>query len=509
MATRYSVEVSTGDYEIPFVSGAKRTSLIRFKRFIKAAVAGALGTTTFKVRNTLVPASGTVTLATCLAGTQVEVNGVTFLAVSGTPVVANNEFDISGADAADATSLALAVTNCTDARIANVLTATSTGLTGVVTVTANGAGYQGNGVTIKTLGVVASGTVTVASIAANDTVTLNGTVLTSKQQRATGTVTAASAVAADTVTINGVVMTAVAGAATLGTKTFSIDTGDTETGTSLKAQINAYAEFSGIVTATSSAGVVTIRAVTAGVAGNSIALATNNNTRLAKSGTALSGGIAVANNEFEAIGTDTQIATDLVRCIGASSTALVNAHTTASSAAGVVTIRAAYSGTQGNAITLASSDGGRLALAVTNGRLAGGTNASSDGAAATGTLTLTSWLNTQTVAVNGVTITANTNTQANNQVDISGDDTADAAKLALAINNSTSAALADVIATSAVNVVTVTARKGGLSGNAITLSSGQASVVANVARLAGGAVPTTVVTSAARLTSGSESYFTL
>ena len=106
---------------------------------------------------------------------------------------------------------------------------------------------------------------------------------------------------------------------------------------------------------------------------------------------------------------------------------------------------------------------------------------------------LPSWLNTETVAINGVTITAHTNTQANDQVDISGSNDADAANLALAINNSTTAGLKAVFATAATNVVTVTARKGGPSGNNITLASGQASVVANVARLASGAVPTTVV----------------
>ncbi len=151
-------------------------------------------------------------------------------------------------------------------------------------------------------------------------------------------------------------------------------------------------------------------------------------------------------------------------------------------------------GLPGNGITLVST-GGTITCAAA--RLAGATTAAYEGAQASGTLTLTSWLNTETVAVNGVTITAHTNTQANNQVDISGTNDQDAANLALAINNSTTAALADVIATSSTNVVTVKSRRGGPDGNLITLSSAQASVVANVSRLASGALPTTVVISSA------------
>lgn len=49
-----------------------------------------------------------MTLASVLVGTTVQVFGITFTAVNGTPVNFG-EFDMSGADAADATSLALAI----------------------------------------------------------------------------------------------------------------------------------------------------------------------------------------------------------------------------------------------------------------------------------------------------------------------------------------------------------------------------------------------------------------
>ena len=111
-------------------------------------------------------------------------------------------------------------------------------------------------------------------------------------------------------------------------------------------------------------------------------------------------------------------------------------------------------------------------------------------------------LNTHTCAVNGVTITAHTDTQANDQFTIAGTDAADASALARAINESTTAALADVIATSSGAVVTVKSRLGGVVGNAITISAGQGTIVASGARLTVGVVPTTVVLSAERLVRG-------
>lgn len=385
MAKTFSLEVVSNDDNQPFESGAPERSLIGLINYLRGCLGGAKsGAVTMSARNDGVAASGTITLASCAAGTVIEVCGVPFTALSGTATVANNEFDISGTDAEDATALAAAINNSTNTNVATV-TASSTGSSGVVTLTSDRKGYLGNAFTLKTLGVVATGIVTYVAPSGAQTVVINGVTVYSATAGATATLTAAAAAAA----------------------------------------------------------------------------------------------------------------------INASSNALISGHVRALSRAGVLHVFAKYPGTAGNAITMSATGSGATAT-VTNGRLAGGTEASSGGAAATGTFTLTSWANGETVEVNGVTITAHTNTQANNQVDISGDDTADAANLALAINNSTTAALKDVVATSSSNVVTVTARKGGVSGNAITMSSAQGTVVANVARLASGAVPTTVVVSGDRLASGSE-----
>ena len=96
---------------------------------------------------------------------------------------------------------------------------------------------------------------------------------------------------------------------------------------------------------------------------------------------------------------------------------------------------------------------------------------------ATGTITLSSHVNTNTVTINGVVLTCGT--------DYSGaDDTAKATSLAAAINANTTLD-GMVVATSALGVVTLTALVPGELGNAVTLAiSANGSVSA--ARMAGG-----------------------
>jgi hypothetical protein len=611
---KFSLDVTGNDDFQPFVSGAADHSLANFSNYLRSVFGGArTGDVTLKARHTQVAASGTITLATCLTGSVIEVNGVPFTAItSGTPIIANGEFVISGTDNADAVSLAAAINGSTNAAVSGIVTAAAHASTGVVTITAIRPGYFGNALTIVTKGVVAQAEIKPTTVLADDTVTLNGTTLTAKQQRATATLTAATAIAGNTFSVQGYTFTGAAGASTAGALTFSIDTSDTACGADIVKQINSFGGLSGVVTASSAAGVVTVRAVSAGTAGNSIAL-TGTTTTLEASAAALAGGIAVANNQFEAIGNDIQIAADLARCINASSTAGVNLNAraltttsatiiassvdagdactihvgglpytftavagavatgtlsfskdtgntetgaslaaqinaypvllglvSASASAGTVTLKCLTSaaalsfsitttdgtdlavatavkgsvkiyskipGTLGNAITIASS-GATLPITSSLARLGGGTALSYEGTAATGTLTLTTTLNAHTCAVNGVTITAHTNTQANDQFTIAGSDDEDATALALAINNSTTAGLKEVFATAATNVVTVTARRAGLAGNNITLVGGQSTIVANVARLATGAAPITIVMSGDRLASGSETALT-
>jgi phage tail sheath gpL-like len=106
--------------------------------------------------------------------------------------------------------------------------------------------------------------------------------------QATGTVTLASVTAADTVTINGVVLTAVSGAPAAGE--FDISGTDTADAVSFCAAVAANATLAGLVTATSVLGVVTLTAIRGGVSGNAITLASSNGGRLAVSAARLASG---------------------------------------------------------------------------------------------------------------------------------------------------------------------------------------------------------------------------
>lgn len=110
----------------------------------------------------------------------------------------------------------------------------------------------------------------------------------SSMTKASGTVTAASVQAADTVTIAGVELTA--HASTQNTTTFALGASNTECAANLATCINANTTINKYVSATSSGAVVTITALEPGVLGNLVSLATSDNTRLAKSATALAGG---------------------------------------------------------------------------------------------------------------------------------------------------------------------------------------------------------------------------
>lgn len=221
---------------------------------------------------------------------------------------------------------------------------------------------------VQTSVVAASGTATCAAVNAADTVTVNGQALTAAQKRATGTVTCALAMAGDTFSIAGVTFTGVAGAATPGEATFSIDTGNNETAASIVTQVNAYVPLQATVFAKATAAVVTLVAFNQGTSGNSLALASSGAT-LAVSGAALANGAAVANNAFDMAGTNATTAAALAYAINNSTTAAVQ-RVTATVADNVVTITAKEAGDAGEAITLASSNGTRLAVsgaALANG----------------------------------------------------------------------------------------------------------------------------------------------
>ncbi len=222
--------------------------------------------------------------------------------------------------------------------------------------------------------VAASATATCATVTTGQTVTIAGTALTAAQKRASATATCATVLANTTITVNGQVFTGTAGAVTLGDPTFSIDTGNTETATSLAAQINAYAgvKVAGLVKAKSASAVVTIYAVTQGTAGNALTLTSSDGATLAVTGSGfLANGAALTNNTFDFVGTNGTTGDALAAAINASTTAAIQQVTAASDGAGVVTITSKVAGLAGNTITLTSSDGATLAV-TGSGYLASG-----------------------------------------------------------------------------------------------------------------------------------------
>lgn len=100
--------------------------------------------------------------------------------------------------------------------------------------------------------------------------------------QASGTITCASVAADDTVTIGKTTLTAKASPAS--EDEFDQSGTDTADGADLAAVINAHSVLSKFVYATASAGVVTVTAHQAGSVGNHIALSSSNGTRLAVSG---------------------------------------------------------------------------------------------------------------------------------------------------------------------------------------------------------------------------------
>lgn len=114
-------------------------------------------------------------------------------------------------------------------------------------------------------------------------------------------------------------------------------------------------------------------------------------------------------------------------------------------------------------------------------------SSSDDPVAASGTLTLVSAIATDAVTIGKTTLTASSTPANENQWEIDGaSDTLDAASLAACINAHETLSLI-VTATSATNVVTVTAKQKGVLGNHIALSSADATITASATYLADGA----------------------
>lgn len=148
-----------------------------------------------------------------------------------------------------------------------------------------------------TIDLYVGGEHTSVAVSASDSAsTIAGNVAAALGKHATGTVTLASAIAADTVTIGATIFVGTSGAVTPGAATFSIDTGDSLAAASLVAQIKAHAVASTKVYASATGAVVSLTSINGGTASNSIVLTSSNGTRLAVTGSGTLAG-ATADND--------------------------------------------------------------------------------------------------------------------------------------------------------------------------------------------------------------------
>lgn len=464
MADTSSVIVLDQTDPLDIQSRDTKPLLQRLGNYLHAAAGGNKrlnGIQVFPDGAALKPAVAHIALASCAAGTVIEVNGAPFLAITGTAVAANDEVDIDGADAADAADLARAINASTHANIYKLVKAVNP--------------------------------------------------LKDK-------LTAATAIAGNSFAVtlaDGVKHTFIgkAGASTVGALHFSIDTSDSAVATDIAAQVNGYAPFSNKISASASSAVVTFRSLDGNdftLVGTATTLAESGGTCVTVSAIqkgALGNGVTVKTLGVVASGTvtyssssgaqtvvingvtvynatgasDSANASAAAAAINASTNVLVAAHVRATSSAGVCSIYAKKPGLEGNIVTLAVTGTGATASAA---RLAGGTLASSEGAQASGTLTVSSGSGAVGGVINGVTVTVSWAASDNNSASL----------IAAAINATSDALIRGVVvASAATNVVTITAVKGGLGGNAITLAASGTGVTASGARLASGALPTTVV----------------
>ena len=108
-------------------------------------------------------------------------------------------------------------------------------------------------------------------------------------------------------------------------------------------------------------------------------------------------------------------------------------------------------------------------------------------ARASATLTGTSVIATDAIAVNGATFTCVASGATGDQFNLGADDGETMANLAAAINASATVGVNTIVeASAAANVVTVTAKKPGYVGNAVSISSADATIVASGSKLSGG-----------------------
>lgn len=355
------------------------------------------------------------------------------------------------------TSSATVITADGAATPASATVTFSAGATGSAVVI-NGASFSGTQLAARVRA-------TLTTPVAGNLIVLNGVTFTAAQLNARATATLTTVAAGNTITIGATTFTAQDAAVNLGDATFCDATSDTATATSLAAQINGHAVASTVVTASSAAGVVKIRALTAGTAGNAIilsrvgapiALTATGGGALA--GAFLEGGLAQSVAGWDYGDSNTQGAVALAAVLNASTNSAISTYFTATSASNVVTIKAKTEGTAANSLAITKT-GGPIVLTAQGG--GADTGVLQNGAAYSG-----------------------------NQFDSiasGGSDTIVAASLAAAINRSATAKVTGVVtATSAAAVTTISAVTVGLGGNDVTLTASGTGPTAGAAALAGG-----------------------
>lgn len=469
---------------IPDLAAEGKTpgALNRIGQFFQACAGGMhpglVGDTKIRVAKgssnaALAPAQVKLTLASVTAAHVFDINGVPFTALSGTPTSGNNEFDISGTDAAAGTSLAAAITACVTAGVAGQVQAGN--LAGTIQCTSVAAGDAVQvGDRFYTARSYATGVIGDFSIAGNDTADAAALAAALNADPAFSAVAYAES-STDTVTVRQ-------RSGTTGLKVRTTAATFTLGGLS-----------SGKLAAVA---VVLITSLFFGVFGNSLTVktkgiaATGTVTYVAPSGTQtiVINGVTVYNATAGASATLTAAAA--AAAINASTATGILGLVRAVSRAGVVHIFAVDGGLLGNATTLSVTGTGATASVA---RLAGGTVATEEGVQASGTNTISGGSGTINTVINGVTIGVAFNTS----------DTQTATDIAAAINSSTNALVrGHVYASSAAGVVTITAIRGGVRGNYITLSASGTGATASGTRLANGAAPTTIVPATPRLAGG-------
>jgi hypothetical protein len=488
---------------------------------LEGGLNGAHTVRTVTIRDSAVSGTATITLASCTAGQGVRVSGLPFIAVSGTPVVANREFKVGVSDTADALSLVAALAgNSTTAKLV-----TATSALGVVTLTAV-PGATGNAITVEAIGVPASATITLNNTVSTKTAALGGAV------RASNVVTVTSAshgfsantivwcVSTDANFSGGwKYLTAVA------TDTFTY----AETGSAATSVVAiTYTSSSVAHTALATTGMVLSSNVVTIITTAAHGYSTGQTVNILSADSGFTTGLKVITVDdattFHYSQTHADIAANVLAPVvvgayvptvgitavtgitwtvddattAAAIAAAINANTTlsdvaapvayATSALKVVTTYASILGTLGNTILHSVVGKGASASAA---RLASGAVV---GTQASGTYTMSSGSGTMTMVINGVS----------DNVTWASSDTASAAALAAKFQLNSSALIRGVVdVTSAAGVVTVKAVRSGYQGNYITLTGTGTGATVSVAVLAGGAPPTLVVASGPRVSGGS------